>query len=160
MLIYHPAYDTYHCMVRILKILNFLSEKQFELDRIRIYDYFFLFPNEIEIATLALDYGKYKKILLNNKYNKVQNSKQTFYRLESYQNLAFKALSTFNLIDKYALDNDFVIRTSAIIPEGLLNNLDSIESSYLELVQSYFEELSLKELKRRTTLIEYRYELS
>jgi uncharacterized protein YcbK (DUF882 family) len=161
MLIYHPAYDAYHGIVRIVKILQVISSgKRLEVDRLRIYDYFFLFPNELENVTLPIMQSKFKRILKNNKYNKIQNAKSAFLQIEPIQVLSLKSLASFNFIDSTQLLSDFVQRTTQAIPEELILELSETEKEYLELVSTYFETITLKELKKRSGLMEYRYELS
>jgi hypothetical protein len=158
MLIYHPAFDNYHCIVRLIKILNNIPIHKYSYDRIRIYDYYLLFPNELRKVTLPTPWGSYKNIKPENKYNKVQNSQETFKRLYGYQSLAFKALSSYNIIDNQLLKEDVILRTDVPYPDML--SLDSIEIRLIEFFNSYANKISLKELKERTKLMQFRHELS
>jgi hypothetical protein len=144
----------------MLKLLNSLSKKEFESDRLRIYDYYYLFINDLENVCLPKEFVKYKHLELNNKYNKVQNPRYTFSQLESVQNLALKALTSFGFIDIELFNKDIIMFTGIDIPEGLINELTSLEASYVYFVTECFEKLSIRELKQRTSLMDYRYELS
>lgn len=46
------------------------------------------------------------------------------------------------------------------IPENLIPELKDSEAEYFSLVKDYFENINLKELKQRTKIMDYRYELS
>jgi hypothetical protein len=147
-------------VTRLLKVITALDQRNRELDRLRIYDYFFLFINEISIITLPHAHTHYKKLLPNNRYNRVQNSKYAFAQLQSVQDIAMKALAAYDFIDNESLDTSTIIYRNPKLPEQLLSHLSVQEKEYLEFVKNYFETLSLKELKQRTKLMDHRYELS
>lgn len=158
MLIYHPAFDNYHCIVRLLKILNNIPIHKYNYDRIRIYDYYFVFPNDLRKASLPIAWGGFKNIKAENKYNIVPNAPETFKMLYGYQSLAFKALSSYNLIDAQLLKEDLILRTDVAYTEEL--NLNSVEIKLMEFFNDYANKITLKELKERTKLMQYRHELS
>lgn len=150
----------YHCLTRTLKILKCLGEKSHEKDRIKIYDYYFLFPFETKRITLPSDYSNYKNICETNRYNKVYDMKNTFSLLESVQETAYRALASFGFIDNEMLFNEKIKLTNKPIPDDLLFDLEKFELYYMELVINYFETISIRELKERTKLMEFRYEFS
>ena len=158
MIVYHPVYDTYHCLTRTLKILRCLGEKSHEKDRIKIYDYYFLFPCETGNITLPGQFSTYKKICQANRYNKVYDIRNTFSQLESVQETAYRALAAFGFIDNDLLFDDILKLTDNSIPDNLLFDLTDTENTYMELVVAFFENISILELKKRTKLMEYRYE--
>lgn len=160
MLVYHPAYDSYHCISRILKVLRFLEEKEYNIDRIRIYDYFLLFLNDIEKITLPRDFYNYKSLVKSNRYNKVDNPTYVFSQLESVQNMAFRAIASYGFINKDLFDKDIIKLNDIEFPKNLIPELQDIEIKYKSFVIDFFEKISLRELKQRTKLMEYRYELS
>lgn len=160
MLVYHPAYDSYHCITRILKILKFLNVKEYNIDRIRIYDYYLLFLNDIENITLPRDFYNYKNLVQSNRYNKVDNPRYVFSQLENVQNVAFRAIASYGFIDKDLFDNDIIQISKIELPNDLLPELKAVEIKYMSFINSFFEKISLRELKERTKLMEYRYELS
>lgn len=48
MIIYNQAFDLYHCIFRILNFLNrFNPSDIIEVDKLRIWDFYFLFPNKV-----------------------------------------------------------------------------------------------------------------
>lgn len=160
MLVYHPAYDSYHCITRILKILKFLSTKEYNIDRIRIYDYYLLFPNDIESITLPKDFNNYKYLVLSNRYNKVENPSYVFSQLENVQNIALRAIASYGFINKDLFENDIIQLGEIDFPYELIPELNAIELKYMSFIDTYFEKITLRELKQRTKLMEYRYELS
>lgn len=161
MLVYHPAYDSYHCITRILKILVCLSQKEYKIDRIKIYDYYLLFANDIQNITLPMTFSSYKKIVTTTKYNNVENPKYVFNQLDNVQKMAFRAIASFGFIDKDLFEKEIIkLNSKEIIPNNLIPDLKEYEVEYFSLVRDFFENISLKELKQRTKIMDYRYELS
>lgn len=160
MLVYHPAYDSYHCITRIIKILTTLETKEYNIDRIKIYDYFLLFINDIQKITLPLSLFKYKNLVNSNKYNQIEDSKYVFNQLDHAQIVAFRAMASFGFIDKFLYEKEIISFGEIPIPNGLVSNITGAEAEYFSLVKDYFEKLSLRELKQRTKIMDYRYELS
>jgi hypothetical protein len=134
--------------------------KSYEKDRIKIYDYYFLFLFETANITLPTQFSHFKKISEANRYNKIYDVRNTFAQLESVQETAYRALASFGFIENESLFDEKIKLASTEIPDNLLSNLTDIEASYMELVTSFFENISIRELKQRTKLMEYRYELS
>ena len=60
MIVYHPVYDTYHCLTRTLKILRCLGENLIKRQdkNLRLL---FLFPCETGNITLPGQFSTYKK---------------------------------------------------------------------------------------------------
>ena len=135
-----------------------MGNKSYEKDRIKIYDYYFLFPCETDNITLPRQFSAYKKICRANRYNKVYDVRNTFSQLESVQETAYKALASFGFIENNSLFDDIIKLTNNSIPENLLFDLTDAETSYMELVTTFFENISIVELKKKTKLMEYRYE--
>lgn len=163
MVVYHPAFDSFHCITRLSKILKLLPSKKRHLDRIRIYDYYFLFINDLENISIPVEfseYRQYKKIISNSKYNKVISPKLSFFQLEKIQDLAIQTLASYGFINKELLCESIILNTALEIPPILVEKITEEEKKYLELVSNVFEKMSLRQLKERTKLMEYRYELS
>ena len=161
MLVYHQAYDSYHCIFRMLQILSWIGEKKLELDRIRIYDYYLLFPQELKNASLPKAYQKIKRTQPQSRYNKVFNPNQIYYHLESFQISALQTLASYNLIEKQQFQKNIILRSTMPIPNGLKGLIDkNINLEIHKLLIEYFETIPIKELKKRTKFIEYKYELS
>ncbi|MBF0760194.1 hypothetical protein IR148_03945 [Dysgonomonas mossii] len=143
-----------------MKLLNFLDDKAYEIDRIRIYDYFLLFPFELNKITMPIGFFEYKKIAKENRFNKIHDVRNIFLQLEGVQELAFNAMISYGFLSKdFYLDGNIKIDIS-LIPSDLSLTLNDIERTYMEFVTKCFEKMSLRELKERTKLMEYRYELS
>lgn len=86
--------------------------------------------------------------------------RNTFSQLESVQETAYRALASFGFIENDLLFDDIIKQTNKLIPDNLLSNLNETERVYMELITNFFEKISVRELKQRTKLMEYRYEFS
>ena len=64
MIVYHQAFDLYHTVYRMLHILtHFDKEESVEIDRLRIWDFYLLFPNKLHIVKLKRNEEDVKKLI-------------------------------------------------------------------------------------------------
>jgi hypothetical protein len=166
-LIYHPAFDIYHGIFRILRLLEALPRVDVEVDRIRILDFYLLFPTILRNVRFPIGAGKLKKYFANleNPYENIEDPKGLFMRLEPYQRAALEALAARELIASDALAADKVIRTATKLPgelkAALLGRNDG--SKEIELLSGPLFKVDLyghSGLKERSDLFEYRYDIT
>ncbi|WP_423740513.1 ABC-three component system middle component 5 [Flavobacterium columnare] len=171
MITYNQAFDYYHCIFRIIHLLTHFKRNEYvELDRLRIWDFYLLFPeqvfeirlkrNESDIKALMKKYIKKK----NNPYNEVYNNKKVFEKIRPYQMTAINCLASYGIIDKELLKENRV----SIISEELLtkysNNFIQIsdkEKNVIAIMTSHFANISMfgpDGLKNRTKLMESKYD--
>ncbi len=63
MIIYNQAFDLYHCIFRILNFLNrFNPSDIIEVDKLRIWDFYFLFPNKVYDIRLKQNESDIRKL--------------------------------------------------------------------------------------------------
>lgn len=167
MLIYNPAFDLYHGIYRLLLLLQYVKGGSIEIDKLRVWDYYFLFPNEVaKTATFPLELKDLRKIFkqTNNPYENIADSKRTLKRLEGYQLAALKCLAAYGYIDQGELDKSLVKRTNKKIPSDLLASFDNLtekQRNVIKLLQSPFNDLGLygeTGFKFRTGLLDFRYD--
>ncbi|MDO4881679.1 MAG: hypothetical protein Q3983_10390, partial [Capnocytophaga sp.] len=92
MILYNNAFDLYHTIFRILHLLNKVSDDEvIEIDRIRIWDYYVLFTNEILKIKPKRDERVFKDLLKelniknNNPYQQIYDSKKALEKIKPYQ---------------------------------------------------------------------------
>lgn len=166
MLVYHPAFDIHHCVFRIALILDRLPRKRYEVDRIRIQDFYLLFPAEVSEVRLprALQREKRQLAALANRYDRVLDDYQLFTRMEPYHAEALGCLASRELIDAAALAEGTVQRTQIEIPKRLKEAFDAADGRMpeaIEFLTGPFVTLPLygrDGLRGRTKLFEYRYD--
>jgi hypothetical protein len=164
MLVYNPVFDAYHCVFRMLAILE-LSES-IELDRLRILDFVLCFPSTVTTFKLAKDLGKVKAAAkaLENPYREAMAADRVFLSLRPTQDGALGCLAAAGFVARSALSIGRVTRTAVSIPreiETRLVDLMKRESFYFNAIALSLINMPLLGpggLKDRSGLMEYRYD--
>ena len=98
MLTYHPAFDLYNCIFRMLQLLVNMKNDEVELDRLRIWDFYLTFPMEARKIKFPKDLVKLKETIFKNKnsnpYEELVDSKRMMNRMKPYQITALKCLAS------------------------------------------------------------------
>jgi hypothetical protein len=166
MLVYHPAFDIYNCVFRILQIMNLMKDDEIEVDRLRIWDFYLTFPNEARKISFPNDLAELRKVFKSkseNPYEDLMDSKRIIERMEPYQTSALRCLASYGLIDGISLSKSVVKRTEKPIPGDLLAKIADLnieKSNIIKLILG-FRELPLYGkvgLKFRTGLIDFKYD--
>jgi hypothetical protein len=171
MILYNNAFDLYHTIFRILHLLNKSDRnKSIEVDRIRIWDFYLLFPsqifnikpkrNEVEYKNLL----KQLKVKKENPYQLVSDNRKTLEKIKPYQYAALNCIASYGIIDKDKLMEDRVFISSITLLERYIKsigNLSPREINIITVVTSNFYDISLfgkDGLKSRSDLIESKYD--
>lgn len=164
MLIYHPAYDAYHCVYRLISITNALRELEYA--KLRILDFYLCFPAEIGNIELPQAHQKIRAIAreAKNKFRGPISTTRTFRDLEPIQHSAARLLAASGVFSAERLEAGTVSRTDWKAPSDLQQNEPSTGGTTPELANYILNELSSlplggpNGLKRRTGLMEFRYD--
>lgn len=166
MLVYHPAFDLYNCVFRMLRLITFMKHEHVELDRLRIWDFYLTFPNEARKIKFPQELQELKKIFKQkeiNPYEDLIDPRRIIERMKSYQISALKCIASYGLIDSNDFSKNIIRRTEKEIPKEILDKFDRTtneEDNILKLVVG-FSELPLfgqMGLKYRTGLIDFKYD--
>jgi hypothetical protein len=168
MLIYHPAFDLHHGVFRMTRLLLKLPTESLEVERIRILDFFLLFPALLVDIQYPRELMRYRSVFKKsaNKYEKVPDPHRLFIRLEPYQRAALSCLAAYDLIDPARLNDGKVLRTGREVPAtmaALAAKADTRFPEVVELLTGPFRGIDLYGkggLKARTDLFEHRYDLT
>ena len=165
MLIYHPAFDPYHCIFRVMRLLDKLPPASYELDRIRILDFYLLFPSAISEMKFPKKFIRYRKLAgAKNKYDLIRDPLRVFIQLEPFQRAGISELAARGFISSEALSDNKVLAIEKAIPDSLaaaLNKANEEDSDFLELLTGPMIKIDLygeSGLRGRTKLFEYRYD--
>ena len=165
MLTYHPAFDFYHCAYRSLLLLTKTSRNAVEVDRMRIWDFYFVFPTAVKEVVMPRDLWSFKDIPDDaNPYEEIVDPQRIFTRMQPYQASAFRYLAAYGLIDSDKLSENEIKRTAKRIPVALLTNmreLDQQQEHIVKLISGPFSGFNLYGpggLKARTKLLDFRYD--
>jgi hypothetical protein len=166
MLIYHPAFDIYNGVFRMLRLIQNMKKDTIEFDRIRVWDFYLVFPNETKNITFPTELSELKTIFKDkpNPYEDLIDAKRIFERMKPYQSAALKCLASYGFIDSKELSKNLVKRTDKVIPLELkeeINKMDIKEENLIKLVKSPINDLPLlgkSGFKDRTRLIDNKYD--
>lgn len=165
MLIYHPAFDAYHCVFRMLLLIEFLPET--EIDMLRLCDFYLVFPSEIEKIRLpsSLSHGRKIAKSLSNVYRNPINATQVFREMTEIQLSALRSIAASGLIDIECYERGIVRKLSTTkIPQSIVSKISEHLQKNREITEFILNSLSklplrgLDGLKHRTGLLEYRYD--
>ncbi|WP_103893993.1 ABC-three component system middle component 5 [Pseudomonas sp. NFACC36] len=165
MLIYHPAFDAYHCVFRMLLLIDSLPET--EIDMLRLCDFYLVFPSEIERIRLpsTLSHGRKIAKSLSNVYRNPINAMQAFRDMAEIQLSALRSIAASGLIDIDCYEHGVVRKRSTTkLPEHIESKISAFFETNREITEFILNFLSkhplrgLNGLKHRTGLLEYRYD--
>jgi len=165
MLIYHPAFDAYHCVYRLITITE--SIRALEFGKLRILDFYLCFPAEVAEIELPSTHREIRPTArgAKNKFRGPVSSLRTFRDLEAIQRAAARLLAASNVFDTDKLEVGMVERTDWIPPENLVaTEQQLLASASPELTTYILTQLGSLPLggsgglKQRTGLMEYRYD--
>lgn len=170
-MIYTPAFDTFNTIYRMLHILShFDTEKYVEVERMRIFDYYLLFPHRAHKIRLKPGEGEFRVHLKRfvsskvNPYQSITNDRRLFERLRPYQMIALSHIASYGLISPEHLLNQQV---KVADPEKLryvisrLEKMEGIEGNVLSWLCLCFRSTPINGvfgLKNRTNLLESKYD--
>ena len=166
MLIYHPAYDTYHCLFRMIALIEHVNE--IEVDKARILDFYLLFPALVSEIRMPHNYSSMKKEAkkYSNIYRDPINVRSTFRDMYEIQMAAIRCLAATGLVEMDCLEKNIIKRTDKSVPDGLLLsinnfiNTNKIINTFIIDTLSKFHLVGKDGLKDRTKLMEFRYDYS
>lgn len=166
MLIYHSSFDIYHCIFRVLRVLTRLPLNEYEINKIRIIDFYLIFPDLLQNVRFPRQATKYKAHFSNisKSYERIGNQHRIFAQLEPYQKAALRCMASYNLLDTKLLKDNKILLHSEIIPTKLLDCIkisNEKEPDLINFLTGPFFEVDLYGdggLKARTKLLEYRYD--
>lgn len=136
MLLYHPAFDFHHSLFRLLLIVDSLGGKSIEPEKLRILDFYFLFPREIVYVRLArLQVPIKQKFQTYPQYEAISSSAKVFYRLESIFDNSLKILVAAGLLRRDSVKSTVLIRRTEVkFPPRMAEALDKRKTESAEVL--------------------------
>jgi hypothetical protein len=163
MLIYHPAFDAYHCLVRFCTILEDSNTVQF--DRLRILDFCLCFPASVADFKLPRNLLSLRSHArqIDNPYRVPIGAKRVFADLEMIHRASLGCLAAAEIVEM-APHSESVQRSSAPLPEDLMARCHRLRKEEVFFFEKFLPpalgmQISGDEgLKARSGLAEYRYD--
>ncbi|MBZ9629802.1 hypothetical protein LB465_03340 [Salegentibacter sp. LM13S] len=141
-----------------------------EIERIRIWDFYFLFPSkihEIRLKQSESDIRVLRKQFIKdskNPYEEIFENRKIFEKIKPYQLAALNCIASYGIIDKSFLDQQRISIINKEILTEFVNNFEELpakEKNVISLMTSHFNQISLfgtDGLKSRTNLLESKYD--
>lgn len=171
MIVYQPSFDVYHTLYRIIKLLSYFERDEYiEIDRLRIWDYYLLFPNKLKDISFKQDEKQIKDLINNyilkpkNPYEQILNDRKMFEKIRPYQMSAIKYLASLGIINQDYLKQNKITKISKEIFKDFNSELIDMtvqEENTIKLLTSHFYLMPLygeNGLKSKTNLLESRYD--
>jgi hypothetical protein len=167
---YEPAYDVYHTIFRILRLLAVAPEAPLRLDQLRILDFFLLFPmllHTVRLPRPSAARTALKKLASDNFvaiYAELPSPVSLFRSMTPFQELALETLHGQGYLDARNFPIGKAIRTSHALPEELADTVAARNAEQQELMDFLADHLMPMPfegeggLKDRSGLLEYRYD--
>ncbi|WP_266030557.1 ABC-three component system middle component 5 [Brucella intermedia] len=164
---YHPAFDAFHCIFRILRIRARRQLEEVEVDKLRILDYYLLFPwraRNIRLAPRDLGVRRIATQLEEQQdYATLPNGEMLLERMRPAQTAALQTMAQDGIIELTKLRDNIVRFTkSAVAPEiaTLVAQRNSTDEDRMKIIDALSEYplLGNDGLKGRTSLLEHRYD--
>jgi hypothetical protein len=171
MIIYNQALDLYHTIFRLVHFLDkFENKSVIEIERLRIWDFYLLFPSkihEIRLKQNESDIRKLRKQFIKdskNPYDKIKDNRKIFEKIKPYQLAALNCIASYGIIDKSFLSQQRISIINKEVLTELVTNFEELppkERNVITLMTSHFNQISLfgtDGLKQRTNLLESKYD--
>ncbi len=161
MLVYHPAFDSYHCLFRSISILEVCGKC--EVERLQILDFCLAFPATVAKFRLPPGRSAVKKSALSesNPYRDPISARAMFANLTTIQTAAFSCLTATGLA---SLEAGVLTRTQTALPEAIRERSLSMQAQELTFFKTLLLQLNALPLfgpdglKARSELMEFRYD--
>ena len=168
MLTYHPAFDSYHCIFRMLYLLNAMEEKPFEVDLVKIFDFYLCVPSALSQFRYSSSLSRNKRWgqQLKNDYNNSNNFKSLFFEVNKIQDEVLVHLTSIELIDNSNYRNGEILFNREKLPnniQALIKTNKSINADVLDFLITELKDLPLLGrggIKDRSSLMDHRYDIS
>lgn len=166
MLIYHQRNDIFHCTFRILSILSMIESNDIEFSRLKIIDFYIVFPHLISTISFprARGVSKIKKTVQTFivPYENLPSRRMLFSEMGDFQLQAIDILKSKNILGVY--QDSIISKGECFFDEAIQNLINNNRITSENFNQDFIRvlmDLPLygdKGIKRRTGLMEYRYD--
>jgi len=170
MITYNPAFDLYHGIFRMAHILRKMDErKRYEIDSVRIWDFYMLYPNKLNNVLLKLDEKELRDArkmlkLKETAYDYKGDIRKLFEWIKPFQMSAIGCLVSCGILGKDAFEAGYVEVVNHDLLDVFVEKTGDIsvhEQNVLNFLNFLFSGMSLTGIygmKHRTKLIECKYD--
>jgi hypothetical protein len=171
MLAFQAALDPHHSIFRALRIAaGFADILPVEIDKFRIADFYLSFPFRLGGFEYRRGQGELKRIAQEYEnrrpYGGFPDDRDLFLRMRPVQSAAIETLAARGVFDPDALKQGKILRGDVAPPDELMERVLVANAAEPDLV-ALLAKLSLSNpllgqdgLKKRSNLMDYRYDIS
>ena len=169
MLAYQPAFDPFHAIFRLCRLLPTLSTcAPVEKDKVRILDFYLAFP--FLAAAMSFKQGQtgLRKIARSydylRPYGGMSDSRDLFLRMAPLQKMAAETLAAQGIIDPDAYCQGMVMKGEILPPHQLAERIEELnvqQAKFINVLDTLCRDYALlgaDGLKQRSGLMEHRYD--
>jgi hypothetical protein len=163
MIVYHPFDDVYHCFCRLALIMSYLPIKDYEIKKLQILDFYFLFPGLIKNMRFPKELMLHKAYVNNIKspYTSIDNPKELIMHLEHQVIEVIHHMASHDIISVEKLKQNSILCTNQDKFISIIQRIGGYDTELLKFLTSVLAEMPLNGrngLKARTGLFEERYD--
>jgi len=163
MILYHPIDDVYHCFYRLSLLVYRLPLMEYELKKIQILDFYFLFPGLIKKIRWPKELNIYRQYFSNLRtpYTKISDIKSIIIQLDHQVNDVIHYMAAYDLIDVEKVKNGFILKKNEKKLMDAFEKIEDYDNDLLDFLVNVLANIPLNGkdgLKSRTGLFEYRYD--
>lgn len=170
MITYNPAFDLYHSIYRIAHIIQKMEEgKSWEIDRVRIWDFYLLYPVQLNHVSLKQDESEIREArkllkLKETSFDYKGDIRKLFEWIKPFQISALGCLVSCGILNKEAFETGYVLvasqeKLNAFVEQaGALSIQESNILSFLSLLFGGMSLTGVYGMKYRTKLLESKYD--
>ena len=169
MLSYQPAFDPFHAIFRLLRLLPTLGScPPVESDKARILDFYMAFPFLATAVSFKKGQTGLRKIAKGYEYLRpyggMPDSRDLFLRMAPIQKMAAETLVARGIVDHDAFQQGVVMPGSVVPPPPLAQRVEELnaqQATLIELLKTLcfdYSLLGVDGLKQRCGLMEHRYD--
>lgn len=163
---YHPISDANHCIYRFLLILSSIKSKSIEIQKIKTFDLFLLFPDFLKQIKLPNKLRDKRKVIdsVGSSYEALPDPRKLLFEMGEIHKAANNYLFAKGIIKLDESNPEKIVLQMKIIPpklsEQLSNDPIRNEPWFLVIVNDLLEMTfeGVDGFKKRSGLMEYRYD--
>ncbi len=164
MLIYHPGFDAYHCVFRMLAVCETLGD--LEIEKARLLDFYLLYPALVAKMKLPRPLRPIARdaAAVANVYHDPSSPATMFRDMRPIQEAALRCIAAAGLIDIRRYENGFVTRTDFVVPDVIRRKIALFLASRQPISEFVLKELAAiplggnEGLKHRSQLMDHKYD--
>jgi hypothetical protein len=163
MILYHPCDDVYHCFCRMILLVSHLPLEEYELKKMQILDFYFLFPGMLKNIRFPRELKLYRSYVNSIKYpySDISDPKQVVTHIGYQINNVVRYMAACELIDVRKIEKELILKINPEKYFSFIQKIEGYDNELLDFIVTVLSRIPLNGengLKARTNLFEHRYD--